>query len=222
MKKVFEYLLSIPKSLFFCFRVLPFYQAVRIPIVIRYNVVIRNVGHISIKGPLEFGQCRLGFGTIGIIDKSKERTIWDVAGSVCFAGRVSIGPGSRIVVSNEGVLTFGDSFINTARICVICYKKISFGYQVLISWDALIMDTDFHYIGMCDKMDNLIREKEIFIGNHVWIGCRTTILKGTFVPENSVVASNAVVTKKFMEKSILLAGNPAQIVKREIEWKFNL
>lgn len=36
-KKVFEYLLSVPKSIYVSFRLLPFRQAVRIPIFVRYN-----------------------------------------------------------------------------------------------------------------------------------------------------------------------------------------
>lgn len=36
-KKVFEYLLSVPKSIYVPFRLLPFRQAVRIPIFVRYN-----------------------------------------------------------------------------------------------------------------------------------------------------------------------------------------
>lgn len=35
--KVFEYLLSVPKSIYVSFRLLPFRQAVHIPIFVRYN-----------------------------------------------------------------------------------------------------------------------------------------------------------------------------------------
>jgi serine acetyltransferase len=34
-----------------------------------------------------------------------------------------------------------------------------------------------------------------------------------------VIAANSVVTRSVEEKNILLAGHPAKIIKREIEWK---
>ncbi len=49
MKKI-EYILSIPKSFYFCLRVLPLAQAIRLPILIRYNVLVRKFGTIILVG----------------------------------------------------------------------------------------------------------------------------------------------------------------------------
>ena len=57
------------------------------------------------------------------------------------------------------------------------------------------------------------------IGNHVWIGCRATLLKGTYILDNSVVAAGAVVNKSIKEASVLLAGNPSEIKKKGISWE---
>jgi hypothetical protein len=48
---------------------------------------------------------------------------------------------------------------------------------VLISWENLFMDTDAHKI-----IQNVIiinGPEKIIVGNHAWIGCRCTILKGS-------------------------------------------
>ena len=79
--------------------------------------------------------------------------------------------------------------------------------------------TDGHSV-----IDNATKEllnkphHEITIGNHVWIGANVTLLKKTKIPSNSIVAHSSVVTKTFEEENIILAGNPARIVKTGINW----
>lgn len=36
--------------------------------------------------------------------------------------------------------------------------------------------------------------------------------------ENTVVGSNSIVTKEFLELNILLAGVPARIIRKNINW----
>lgn len=61
-------------------------------------------------------------------------------------------------------------------------------------------------------------EKEIVIGNHVWIGCNSTILKGTNLSDGVVVGADTVVSKKITDSNIILVGNPPVIKKRDISW----
>ncbi len=54
--------------------------------------------------------------------------------------------------------------------------------------------------------------KEVVIGDNVWIGGGVTILPGVTIGNNSVVAASSVVTKSFPD-NVLIAGNPARIVR---------
>ena len=60
---------------------------------------------------------------------------------------------------------------------------------------------------------NYEKSGEIFIGKGCWIGRNSHILGGTTIKDNCVVAANAVVTKSFKEKNLILAGIPAKIVR---------
>ena len=60
--------------------------------------------------------------------------------------------------------------------------------------------------------------KDITIGNHVWVGNRVIITKGTRVCDNSVVGTGSTVSKKFEEPNIIIAGVPAKKVKENINW----
>ena len=53
----------------------------------------------------------------------------------------------------------------------------------------------------------------------MWVGNQVIILKGTEIADNCVVGSGSVVTKKFTN-NLVIAGNPARVVKENIDWKF--
>ncbi|WP_417885241.1 acyltransferase [Zunongwangia sp.] len=56
----------------------------------------------------------------------------------------------------------------------------------------------------------------IIIGENVWLGRYVTVLKGVTIGDNAVIAANSVVTKDVPANSIA-AGNPAKIVKKNID-----
>ena len=222
LSKYVEYVFSLPKTIYFCFKYLPFNQAIKLPIVISKNVKILTLkGSVDIKSNnIKFGMIRIGFGSVGIFDRTYSRTMWQNSGKVVFEGTASIGHGSRLSINKNGVLIFKNNFCITAESHIICSKRIEFGEDVLMSWQCLIMDTDFHKIyDMSEGGGQKNIDKNIKIGNHVWIGCRNTILKGVEIPDNCVIAANSNVVKSIKENSTIIAGNPAKIVDKICTWK---
>lgn len=57
--------------------------------------------------------------------------------------------------------------------------------------------------------------KPIYIGENTWIGKNSLILKGVNIEDNSIVAANSVVTKS-VPQNCIAAGNPAKVVKTDI------
>ena len=89
----------------------------------------------------------------------------------------------------------------------------------MFSRNSKIMTSDGH-----DILTNGVRingAKDIVIGNNVWITDNVTVLKGVTVGDGAVLAINSTVTKDVPSNSIV-AGNPARVVKEEIEWKETL
>ena len=58
----------------------------------------------------------------------------------------------------------------------------------------------------------------VSIGNHVWIGERVYLTKRAGIPDESVVAACSVVTRRFDEPHVVLAGNPAKVARRDVQW----
>lgn len=122
-------------------------------------------------------------------------------------------PGSKLKIG-RGFFVWGCYFAmaNEANL------SLTIGDDCMFASGITFRCTDGHTI--IDKSTNEIinHSSPTYIGNHVWVGANATILKGSLVPDNSIVATSAVITKKYDETNIILAGNPARIVKHNIEW----
>jgi acetyltransferase-like isoleucine patch superfamily enzyme len=217
LREIYAVLRGIHKTIYFNFHYLPFGQAIRLPIMVSHRVWLKKTGgKVILNGPVRPGIVAIGFGDVGIFDKIKSRSVWEVDGTVVFEGLTRLGHGSKIVV--RGQLEIGDSFSISAESSIICRKHIRFGRQCLLSWDVLMMDTDFHPIKDSDGII-LNPDKEIIIGDHVWICCRSTILKGSVIGNMSVVAAGSLVNKPLAEPNSLIGGYPAKVLRKGISWE---
>jgi len=96
-------------------------------------------------------------------------------------------------------------------------SKIIVGEDCMFSSDVVLRTGDSHSI--IDSMGNRINQsKDIMIGDHVWFGNKTIIIKGVHIAKNSIVGTGSLVTKEFSEDGVVIAGNPAEIIKRNVNW----
>ena len=205
------------KTIWFNFHYLPFHQATRLPIFISRNVrLFKAKGTIEIKGNLEPGMIKIGHGFVGIFDKKLSKSIWEVTGKVIFNGGANIGHGSKISVS--GVLELGRNFIITAESSIIATKRVKIGDDCMFSWEVLVLDTDYHKIFYEGQIIN--QPKEIIIGNKCWIACRTIILKGSIIPDQTIIGAGSLVNKELKDSKAIYAGNPLMLHKKEISWDY--
>ena len=97
------------------------------------------------------------------------------------------------------------------------------GSRIIIEEDCMlahstqIRSTDSHSIVDLDG-NRLNPAKDIVIGPHCWIGLQVILLKGTTIPGHCMVAAGSVCSKVYTEQNCIIAGNPAKVVKRNIDW----
>lgn len=99
-------------------------------------------------------------------------------------------------------------------------KRITIGEYTMIGANCMIMDSDDHPI---DPVLRLRREpvkaddiKPVTIGNNVWIGAYSTILKGVTIGDNSIISAHSVIVRDVLPNCIY-AGNPARPTVRDID-----
>lgn len=135
-----------------------------------------------------------------------------------------VGIDGWLTVGKEGQIVIGDYSSIGARSVIQASKKIEVGSYTLISPDVWIQDSNNHSIYAKDRMQDILGSdsgidctntviKPIKIGNHVWIGRRSMILKGVTINDRSIVAAGSIVTHNVPPDSIV-AGNPAKVVKQ--------
>lgn len=96
--------------------------------------------------------------------------------------------------------------------------KIQIGNDCLFSSHICLRADDGHTI--YDNKTNKIlnHSKRIVIGNHVWLGNGVHILKNAVIPDNTIVGTKSIVNKPFEDTNTVIAGIPAKIVKKNINW----
>jgi len=114
--------------------------------------------------------------------------------------------------SCHAVLKIGDNTSIGDRTEVHAGRSVEIGSGCNIAWDVCIMDRDYH------KFNSAVEEiRPVKIGDNVWIGCNSLILKGVTIGEGAVVAAGSVVTKD-VAPGTLVGGNPARVLKEDIYW----
>lgn len=99
-------------------------------------------------------------------------------------------------------------------------SKIIIGNNCLLSNSIELHTSDYHSI-FDDNGNRVNYKKDIVIGNHVWIGLRCLILKGTVVEENCVIGANSVLVKHCKIKNSIIVGSPAKVIRNNITWNIS-
>jgi acetyltransferase-like isoleucine patch superfamily enzyme len=129
-------------------------------------------------------------------------------------GKVTLCSGAKISVNENAELTIGRSTFNSS-VSLYCYQKIEIGDDCLIGENSIIRDSNGHEI-----IGNTTPEKEpIKIGNRVWIGVNTIILKGITIGDGAIIAAGSVINRD-IPPGCLAGGVPAKVIKEKIEWIF--
>lgn len=128
---------------------------------------------------------------------------------------------ANIVIRGEGNKLFvgANSSLNNAKIHLYGkHKTISIGEDCLFSYDIEIWNGDGHSIFINNSTLPYNVDSDITIGNHVWAGAYSKILKGAFISDDTVIGMSSLVNKPFEESNVILSGLPAKVVKRNITW----
>lgn len=203
------------KTLYFNFRILPFNQAKKLPVLIygkpRFN---------SLSGKIIFN-CEIAKGLVKI-NQAKPfspclQTInsqLNICGTLIINGITNIGCGTKIVINQGGVLELGRNSRITDFCNIGCYYKITIGDGSIITHRCQVMDTNYHFVLNIKKYSVSDNVRAVVIGKECWIANTTTIAPGTVIPDNSIIGSNSLVNKDFSTSGSysLIAGIPAKVV----------
>jgi serine acetyltransferase len=129
-------------------------------------------------------------------------------------GRVSLFYNATIEVHDGGVFSMGQTSVNSGAV-IICAHKTTIGDGCLIARHAMISDSDHHRT--FDDEGNITNyPKEVIIGDNVWLGIKSTVMRGSRIKSGSVVGANSLVMGKIKEHTLMM-NEPAREFSK-INW----
>ena len=132
-------------------------------------------------------------------------------GSISLGCGVTLAAGVQIVTQGGRIVIADDVFIGAGSI-IVSKESVEIGRDCLIAEYVVIRDQDHRTDSRPLRLSGF-HSSPIRIGNDVWIGCKATILRGSFVGDRCVIGAHALVKSKIAD-DMLAFGIPARTVRR--------
>jgi acetyltransferase-like isoleucine patch superfamily enzyme len=151
------------------------------------------------------------------------RRIRRASGNHISIGDESLIHANLIFEANGGEIRIGSRTL-IGRSTLICYRSLTIGDDVLMSWGITVVDHDSHSLIWENRRDDVrewakgrkdwqhVARAPVTIADKAWIGFNVIILKGVTIGEGAVVGAGSVVTRDIPPYS-LAAGCPAKVIR---------
>jgi acetyltransferase-like isoleucine patch superfamily enzyme len=121
--------------------------------------------------------------------------------------------GNHIEMISKGKLEIGTNLSMSEYSRIVAHQQITIGNKVTIARFVSILDHDHRF----ERKNGSIEMEgytmaPVKIGNQVWIGDKVTILAGTEIGSNVIIAANSVVRGK-LDGNAIYGGIPAKKLK---------
>jgi acetyltransferase-like isoleucine patch superfamily enzyme len=119
-----------------------------------------------------------------------------------------------IIISNPRNIEFDNNDINNFQTYGNYFQnfegkiRIGAGTYIAPNVGLITVNHDMHDPDLYQKGEDII------LGKKCWVGMNTVILPGVILGDHTVVGAGSVVTHSFPEGQVVIAGNPATIIKK--------
>lgn len=130
-------------------------------------------------------------------------------------GRASLCYKATIEIKKDAAVTIGSAYINSGAV-ILAAKEINIGKEVLISREVFIYDSDHHPL-LDDNGNQTNPPRSVTIGDHVWIGLKSTIIRGSKIGNGAIISAGSLVAGK-IRPGTMAVGSPARSAL-EVKWR---
>lgn len=138
--------------------------------------------------------------------------IWRGA-SFLIGKRVRAHTGSKFSVVTNGELIIGNNASFSYGCMVMCRKKIVIGEGVELGPNVLIYDHDHDFRVVGGIKAKKYKCGSVEIGNNVWIGANTVILRNTKIGENCIIGAGSVIKGEYLPNSVVVQKRETSLIK---------
>lgn len=136
-------------------------------------------------------------------------------------GKLEIGrgfkmrDGAKIRVRKGAVCKIGNNTSINCNNMIACREKIIIGNDVQFSANVQLYDHDHDFRVEGGIKVGKYKTSPIEIGNNVWIGANTIILRGTQIGDDVVIAAGSIVKGNIPSKTIFIQKRESEILQRK-------
>lgn len=112
--------------------------------------------------------------------------------------------GAKIRVRKGAVCIIGNNSSINSNNMIACHDRIEIGDDVQLSPNVQIYDHDHDFRIEGGIKARKFKTTAVKIGNNVWIGANTVILRGTELGDNCVVGAGCVIKGKYDVGSVII------------------
>lgn len=149
-------------------------------------------------------------GFIALISPLTEITV-DRGGKLSWGKLIKIRSGSKIRVRKGAICKIGDNFSMSNNCVLTAHESIVIGNGVQFGPGVLVYDHDHDFRASGGLAAKKYKTTPIEIGNNVWIGANSIILRGTKIGDNCVVGAGTIVKGNFLDNSLICQNRETKI-----------
>jgi acetyltransferase-like isoleucine patch superfamily enzyme len=128
--------------------------------------------------------------------------VYPYGGAIKMGNHCSLSPGARIV--SGGSITIGDRVLIAHNVNII--DNISHPIDAALRHDDFVSS----YSGGMKEFD--VKSKAVTIGNDVWIGFNSAVMRGVNIGNGAIIGAGSMVTKDVQPWTVNV-GNPLKCIR---------
>jgi len=211
-------IVNVVKTLCFNLVNFPISIAIKLPVFVGYRVQFiglrRNCISLNSANKVRAGMIELGITRYPMISTKGMYTLIRIhkKSHIEMGDNVRVFSGCSLIAALGGVIHIGDDFLMNQKARIYASKKVSFGNHCRLGWESQVMDSDIHYT--LNQNLNRIKDcrKPVIIGNNCWLANRVSVMKGSILPDYSILAGGSLLNRDYSEvtdKGNFFSGTPA-------------
>ena len=131
--------------------------------------------------------------------------------------RFKLETDAKVRVINGGQLYIGENCFINCNSYITVLGKTKIGNNCLIGPGVMIFDHDHDYKAEGGVSSGKMICGTIEIGNNVWIGANTLILKGSKIGDNAVIGAGSIINFEVKENSVCVQKRHSDFYTKDIE-----
>ena len=123
------------------------------------------------------------------------------------------------IEDDDSVIVIGHDFtMEGGHIASTEGSSIIIGDDCMFSGDVEIKNGDSHSIIDAKTKTRINRAKDVIVGNHVWLTAHVRILKGSIIPNNTIIGNSSIISTTLFDENCIYGGMPQKVIREGVCW----